>query len=128
MVITLLPTNTLMILAMTTEIRPMNKNCPILVRSRLVKYPYKLMVPNNTAADINAIAILPKVNTAKIVAKLKPIRALNPANISSAISRGGLVAIANPIPITATKGANITSHLIQPVKKNFKRSGLVPTK
>jgi hypothetical protein len=62
---------------MIIEINPTIIHLPRLSRLCCVKYPYKLIVANNTAAAINADTILPIENTTKILAKLTPKSAAN---------------------------------------------------
>ena len=112
--------------AMIIAIRPMNMNCPMLSRLRLVKYPYMVMVPNNTAAPINALTIDPRPNTTKIMLKLTPIKAANRYSMILAMS-GAMSRILNPNNKDMPSGAKITIHFITPVNKNCIKAGLLLT-
>ena len=76
---------------------------------------------------MNADTILPIVNTAKMVAKLRPIRAAKPCKHNCATLLLGLLASTAEIPKIATSGAKITIHFVMPVKNNCSNSGVVPT-
>jgi hypothetical protein len=77
---------------------------------------------------MNALTILALVYTTKIVEKLSPINAANPSKVASAIDFGGLLFRNGVTMKTATSGANITTHFIAPVNKNFISSGDVLVK
>jgi hypothetical protein len=76
---------------------------------------------------MNALTIDPIVNMAKIVAKLKPIKAANACRNSCSPCLLKL-SLANAKAKIATRGAKITIHFSTPVKKNCISSGVVPTK
>jgi hypothetical protein len=66
-------------------------------------------------------------NTAKIIEKLKPIKAAKPCRHNWATGLLGLLPSTMLTPNMAAKGAKITIHFITPVKKNCSNSGVVPT-
>jgi hypothetical protein len=77
---------------------------------------------------MNALTILALVYTTKIAEKLSPINAANPSKVAIATGFGGLLFKNGVMINTTTSGANITTHFIAPVNKNFISSGEVLVK
>jgi hypothetical protein len=123
---TLLPIKILTMLVMITAIKPTNKKLPQDSRLFLVKYPYMLIVANNTAAPKNALTILAVVNTTKMVLMLSPIKAAKPCRNARACPWVALF-ITNDMPKIATKGAKITTHLSAVPNNKAIRPGLDDT-
>src|ERR1700704_1657921 len=99
----------LTILAMTMPIRPMNRNDPMPLMSRLVVQPYRLNAPKVAAVMKNTRTIEVCVYTRKIDDSEMPISAENTQN-SIWAAAGCSRLMPAEITNTITSGARMNSH------------------